>query len=1207
MSTSASSSVSNNGFIDIDIYSKSVTEKGVKKPWRANSITTTKYTLLNWLPKSIWAQFRRIANVYFLVISVLMMIGTYATSLWSTPLSPYSTVSTLVFVLLVTSIKEGYEDLQRAKSDSYENLKNVIVITFTEDGIKHERTIKSQDVCPGDIIKLEGSTAVPVDLLLIYTSLYSDGNKCYIETANLDGETNLKLREAPSQLLDEFPEAIASGVVNKCMFEGVLNAQAPNKNMHKFIGTLKLKASKEEVSLAASNVILRGSQFANTDWGYGIAVYAGQETKIQLNSRHVPTKMSKIEGYLNNAIILIFIAQCFLVSASVISIYFLGFQNFDGKLPYVYPNNEDTDSILPLWLEQWVVFFLLYNNFIPISLYVTIEMVNLGQGYLIANDELMYRADLDTPCGVRSSNLVQELGGVSNIFSDKTGTLTCNEMRLVKFVLNGRTYDIMEKARSESNADSVSVASDSGDGAEPSPLHYPPSPSSSPPRTKSQRPSASSSSSSLPFEELFGTDTQAFLQFCRCLTTCHTVVRESDGTYRAESPDELALVEAMGLYDCQLLERGSKDMNVQICGRDATYEVLAVNAFDSDRKRMSVLLRQQDSQSDPLTGDKFVGAKYMVMCKGADNIMLPLCVGMADTKTTARREVDKSLIELSNMGLRTLVIAQKDLSESDALAWLQTWKAASVSTLNREELLAEAGGQLEMDMQLVGLTAIEDRLQDEVPEVISELSVAGIIVWMLTGDKLETAVNIGRSCNLILGDTRLSMIVGSENPEDFYQSLKKEYNLILQNEPGKPSNTALVLDGPAFSMFNEIDLEQRMMLLALGAGCRSVIACRLTPTQKKDLVNLVKVDTVPRTTTLSIGDGANDVSMIMEADVGVGIYGKEGRQAANNADFAIGEFKFLRRLLLVHGRWNYIRQSRVFLYSMHKNMVITLTLFWFGYYDAMSGTSLYESWIYSAFNIILGLPIIFYGILDRDISDTFAMKHPETYGVGRKNELLRNGPMSIWILNAVLYASVVCLLYYTALYSSFTFSISLFEMGTTVYVGLCMALQMKVAFMHHQWAYPQVCVMAISIIGMFICLFTVSAGGFSDQYHGVAETTLTTGLFWCFGMFFGPLVCVYIDMIGTYTQWLFFPTALQLQRECEHRGYFGANWLRLSGSPNEGYEGCCGYHKYQTPDPSRATNKTKGVQLTHRGDPSNPKGAVYHDKTYRKGSTFSSV
>lgn len=194
MSTSASSSVSNNGFIDIDIYSKSVTEKGVKKPWRANSITTTKYTLLNWLPKSIWAQFRRIANVYFLVISVLMMIGTYATSLWSTPLSPYSTVSTLVFVLLVTSIKEGYEDLQRAKSDSYENLKNVIVITFTEDGIKHERTIKSQDVCPGDIIKLEGSTAVPVDLLLIYTSLYSDGNKCYIETANLDGETNLKLQ-----------------------------------------------------------------------------------------------------------------------------------------------------------------------------------------------------------------------------------------------------------------------------------------------------------------------------------------------------------------------------------------------------------------------------------------------------------------------------------------------------------------------------------------------------------------------------------------------------------------------------------------------------------------------------------------------------------------------------------------------------------------------------------------------------------------------------------------------------------------------------------------------------------------------------------------------------------------------------------------------------------------------------------------------------
>ncbi len=214
-----------------------------------------------------------------------------------------------------------------------------------------------------------------------------------------------------------------------------------------------------------------------------------------------------------------------------------------------------------------------------------------------------------------------------------------------------------------------------------------------------------------------------------------------------------------------------------------------------------------------------------------------------------------------------------------------------------------------------------------VPEVISDLTKAGIIVWMLTGDKLETAINIGHSCNLLLNDTHLHMIAKIDSPAAFDKALRKEYAAITQI-PTNP-NAALVLDGPSFLHFNEDDPEQRAMLLRIGAGSRSVIACRLTPTQKRELVKLVKKDTVPAATTLSIGDGANDVSMILEANVGVGIFGKEGRQAANNADFAIGEFKFLRRLLLVHGRWNYMRQAKVFLYCMHKNMVLTLILFWF--------------------------------------------------------------------------------------------------------------------------------------------------------------------------------------------------------------------------------------------------------------------------------------
>lgn len=825
---------------------------------------------------------------------------------------------TLVFVLMVTSLKEGSEDLQRAKSDRFENLRDVTVITFDYQGKVVETIKKSKDINPGDIIKLSGQTAIPADLLLILTSNYHDGNKCFIETANIDGETNLKVREAPPSLIDHFPENIRNGAIGPELFKGKLEFEAPNKNIHNFVGTLRLEGAKEPIPLGPDNILLRSALFSNTDWGYGIAIYTGQETKIQMNNRQAPSKMSKLEEKLNLAIIMIFFAQVILVTMSVISIYIMGFQN-KSKLPYIYPPDDSNASVLPLWLEQWFVFFLLYNNFIPISLYVTIELVNLGQAHLIASDALMYREELDVACTVRASNLVQELGQVSNVFSDKTGTLTRNEMKLVKFVLNGTIYDIEYNQQREGEISYTNLTR---------------------------------------VMDKFGSNKTAFFEFCRCLVTCHTVVREKSGAYRAESPDELALVEGVSPYSCQLIERGSKEMKIELFGETKIFEILAVNPFNADRKRMSVLIR------DPSNN------QYYVMCKGADNIMLPLC----KTSSEDKKSINNSLLDLANLGLRTLIIASKPLDAESAQKWLAKYKAAQVSTVNRDANIAQAGAELEIGMNCLGITAIEDRLQDEVPEVIADLAKAGIIVWMLTGDKLETAINIGRSCNLVLQDTTLSMLTKIDDFKEFAKRLQEEYQRILG---AKNPNTALVIDGPSFHYFQNQDPEQRKMLLKIGESCRSVIACRLTPTQKRELVRLVKKESEPKATCLSIGDGANDVSMILEANVGVGIFGKEGRQAANNADIAIGEFKFLRRLLLVHGRWNYIRQSKVFLYSMHKNMVLTLTLFWFSYYTAVSGTSLYESWVYTGFNFILGLPIIFYGILDRDLSDDFVSKHPQ--------------------------------------------------------------------------------------------------------------------------------------------------------------------------------------------------------------------------------------
>ena len=526
-------------------------------------------------------------------------------------------------------------------------------------------------------------------------------------------------------------------------------------------------------------------------------------------------------------------------------------------------------------LAYRLVFFLLFNNFIPISLYVTIELVNLGQAYLISQDRDLYDEALNMPCAVRSSNLAQELGLVSNIFSDKTGTLTRNEMKFVQFIVDGQMHHVSDES----------------------------------PLLRS-------------LKSLGDVNSSSVYNFLLCLTTCHTVIREKNGTYRAESPDELALVEGAGKFECGLLERGTTSMVCEMLGQRKTFDVLAVNAFNSDRKRMSILIRDHETQ------------EYVLMCKGADNIMLPLCQMSSDK----RSDVEKSLLDLACLGLRTLCVARLPLSDKHAQDWLKRYKEAANSLQDRAGRMAAVAADIEQNMELLGITAIEDRLQDEVPEVIADLAKAGIVLWMLTGDKEETAINIGHSCNLLRGNTKTFFLTRIESRDDYnaqimhvadeVEQCRLENQLAIQ-QGGEPPEIALVMDGPSFKFFDESNRQHRSKLLQIGKACRSVIACRLTPVQKQQLVNLIKIDTKPKATTLSIGDGANDVSMIREADVGVGIFGKEGRQAANNADFAVGQFKFIRKLLLVHGRWNYCRQSKVFLYSMHKNMVITLTLFWY--------------------------------------------------------------------------------------------------------------------------------------------------------------------------------------------------------------------------------------------------------------------------------------
>jgi len=336
-------------------------------------------------------------------------------------------------------------------------------------------------------------------------------------------------------------------------------------------------------------------------------------------------------------------------------------------------------------------------------------------------------------------------------------------------------------------------------------------------------------------------------------------------------------------------------------GEDRNYQVLNTLEFNSTRKRMSAIIRMPDG-------------KIKLFCKGADSMIYSR---LAKGQQQELRKATAEILEVfAREGLRTLCVAERDLTEEYYQDWSRDHDFAAQALQNREERLEEVADRIERDLMLIGGTAIEDRLQDGVPDTIALLGTAGIKLWVLTGDKVETAINIGFSCNLLSNEMELILIDLPEATIDdagkVLDQHLKTFNLTgsdeelaeARNNHEPPEAThALVIDGESLKLVLSDELQQRFLLLC--KQCKSVLCCRVSPAQKAAVVALVKNGL--NIMALSIGDGANDVAMIQEADVGVGIAGEEGRQAVMSSDYAIGQFRFLQRLVLVHGRWSYKR------------------------------------------------------------------------------------------------------------------------------------------------------------------------------------------------------------------------------------------------------------------------------------------------------------
>ncbi|KAM3567517.1 hypothetical protein VYU27_010341, partial [Nannochloropsis oceanica] len=236
------------------------------------------------------------------------------------------------------------------------------------------------------------------------------------------------------------------------------------------------------------------------------------------------------------------------------------------------------------------------------------------------------------------------------------------------------------------------------------------------------------------------------------------------------------------------------------------------------------------------------------------------------------------------------------------------------------------------------------------------------------------------------------------------QKFKEDYE--KHHETCKPR--ALIIDGPTLMLASKEGVRRR--LLKLTRICKSVVACRVSPDQKRSIVHLVKNNEV-NCRAMSIGDGANDVPMIQEAHIGVGIAGMEGMQAVNASDYSIAQFRFLRSLLLVHGRYNYRRMAFIVAYIFYKNIFQAVAQFFFAFCNSFSGQKYFTEGSIQLYNVLFTtLPLLLLGIWDRDVSYDTALKYPELYIPGIHSRCLTSRSFWSWIAVAIAESSL-CTLY----------------------------------------------------------------------------------------------------------------------------------------------------------------------------------------------------
>eukprot|EP01006_Ploeotia_vitrea_P062659 TRINITY_DN84196_c0_g1_i1.p1 TRINITY_DN84196_c0_g1~~TRINITY_DN84196_c0_g1_i1.p1 ORF type:complete len:1149 (-),score=116.15 TRINITY_DN84196_c0_g1_i1:64-3510(-) len=996
----------------------------------SNYIRTTKYTLLLFLPKNLWEQFHKVSNIYFAINMIIACLPGVS------PIFPVTSILPLVFVLTVAAVKDAVEDYARYREDKKANGTPVTQVV----GGKEVADVRADALQVGDFVKVPRDHGFPADLLVIHTPL-EDG-RCYIETANLDGETNIKPRASPACTTHfNTPHALSRANIK-------ISCDQPNEKLDKWKGIITCPGPNGEQlqrPLVLDNMVFRGCVLKNTPYIYGMVIYAGVDTKMFRNLKRKAAKYSRLDLKLNKLIIgLLVIQQIVIAFLALGSILFIKSAESSPFLRHVakeYPSGIQ-------YLMNYLTFFVLLSFMMPISLFVSMELCKGFQAKFMDVDEKMMNGNKRMKA--KTSNLNDELAMITYVFTDKTGTLTQNEMRFHSCAVLGFPHNEIKDPGGIKRHLMVD-----------------------------------------------GRYHEAIYAFMEVLTLCHTCVISTDSTstqsimYEGQSTDEVALVTAAKNNGFVFTSRTGTSVELQWLDTQRSYEVLAVLPFSSDRKRMSTIVRN------------YAGEIWMLM-KGADSKVMPLTRRQTPEDLKWHNHIMQELDKMAKEGLRTLACAHKQLAEEEYQSWKATWDQANLALQNQEALIAQACDMIEKDLVLLGCTGVEDRLQDAVPETIHFLLEAGLVIWVLTGDKRETAVNIATSSRLV--DSQNDVIHHLEaSTQDDLQSQLFDVLGKTSEEQARGRKVTIVIDGETLDIAMKHFLEQFKQLAQVVS---SAVCCRVTPLQKSEVVSLFQGKALGQT-ALAIGDGANDVSMIQSARVGIGIMGVEGSQAELASDYAIPRFRHLKRLVVTHGRFCFVRNSILIQYSFYKNLVLSLVQIYFAFYNGFTGQTLFDSWVMQMYNIIFtSLPPLLLGIFEKDLPDDIVERNPKLFTPLPKGENFNLITMAVWGCSAIVHSILIFFMV------SYKFPVDdiarwrtsgIWTQGSLALTVIISVVLGKIAIHTRHWTIVTVVGLSVSYVCyfVFILIYNVFPIFFGNaNYYNVANTLMGDFKFYCWVLFF---------------------------------------------------------------------------------------------------------